>query len=172
MLSSWTDLLDLLLGLVLAFALGFERELRGAGAGIRVFSLIGIGAALAAMLAHHGAPNALAGVITGIGFIGGGLVVSQDRGKAHMIHGITTASAIFTTAAIGATAGQGRPLPAVAGTVLAIFVLELRYIRPLGFLDPLRWADRFDNDPPAVLDHAEQSGQTRTPGFGAFGGDM
>ncbi|MCX4783505.1 MgtC/SapB family protein [Streptomyces sp. NBC_01264] len=56
---------------VLTYLLGLERTLRGAAAGNRTFSMIGVGAALVAVLALDGAPNALAGVVTGVGFIGG-----------------------------------------------------------------------------------------------------
>lgn len=55
---------------VLTYVLGFERGLRGSAAGDRTFSLIGIGSAVIGYLALNGAPNALAGAITGVGFIG------------------------------------------------------------------------------------------------------
>lgn len=105
---------------VLTYLLGFERTLRGAAAGNRTFSMIGVGAALVAVLALDGAPNALAGVITGVGFIGGGLVFRQSRTEGDLVHGVTTAGAIFAAAAIGAAAGQGRLALATAATAFVI----------------------------------------------------
>lgn len=71
-----------------------------------------------AILALNHAPNALAGVVTGIGFIGGRLTFRQTLASGKVVHGITTAAAIFAAAGIGATAGQGRTTLAVAGTIL------------------------------------------------------
>ncbi|HZR49532.1 MAG TPA: MgtC/SapB family protein [Streptosporangiaceae bacterium] len=130
----------------LTYALGFERDLRGAPAGDRVFALIGAGSGVVGIIAANGAPNALAGAITGIGFIGGGLVFRQAVGRAQVVMGITTAAAIFAAAAIGAAAGQGRLVVATAATLLALFVLELRHIKFLSVLDGRHWTDRFSSD--------------------------
>jgi len=147
--SSFTDAGHLAVAVGLTYALGFERDLRGAPTGDRVFALIGAGAGAVGIIAAHGAPNALAGAITGIGFIGGGLVFRQSVGRAQVVMGITTAAAIFAAAAIGAAAGQGRLLVATAATLLALFVLEIRHIKILNVLDGRHWADRFGNDDPA-----------------------
>ncbi len=64
-------LVRILVGFALAYVVGFERELRGSAAGDRTFSLIGLGAAVAAAVTGQSSPQALAGIITGIGFIGG-----------------------------------------------------------------------------------------------------
>src|ERR1017187_9166779 len=119
----------------MTYALGFERSLRGATAGDRVFSLIGAGSGVVGIIAAHGAPNALAGAITGIGFIGGGLVFRQAGGRTHMVLGLNTAAAIFA---------------AGAATLMALFVLEIRHVRVLNMLDGRRWAERFrdDEEPP------------------------
>jgi putative Mg2+ transporter-C (MgtC) family protein len=147
---SWVDVGHLALAVALTYLLGFERDLRGAAAGDRVFALIGAGSGLIGIIALHGAPNALAGAITGIGFIGGGLVFRQAAGKLEVITGITTAAAIFAAAAIGAAAGEGRMLLAVAGTVFALIVLEVRHITWLSWLDGKHWANRFADDRPSV----------------------
>jgi putative Mg2+ transporter-C (MgtC) family protein len=147
---NWADTVDLVVAVALTYALGFERDLRGAAAGDRVFALIGAGSGLIGIIAAHGAPNALAGAITGIGFIGGGLVFRQANGGMEVITGITTATAIFAAAAIGAAAGEGRLLLAVVGTALALFVLEIRHARWLSFLDGKHWAGRFADDRPSV----------------------
>jgi hypothetical protein len=75
----------------LTYALGFERAVRGAAAGDRVFCMIGTGSGVIGLIATHGAPNALAGAITGVGFIGGGLVFRQATGRHQMVVGLNTA---------------------------------------------------------------------------------
>jgi putative Mg2+ transporter-C (MgtC) family protein len=136
----------------LSYALGFERDLRGAPTGDRVFALIGAGAGVIGIISAHGAPNALAGAITGIGFIGGGLVFRQSIRGGQILTGITTAAAIFAAAAIGAAAGEGYLLIATVATVLALLVLEIRHMKWLSFLDGHRWAHRFSNDTPDPTD--------------------
>ena len=109
------DVVHFVVAAALTYALGFERDLRGSPAGDRVFSLIGVGAGIVGVLAVHGAPTALQGALTGIGFIGAGLVFRQELGRLERFRGLTTAAAIFAAAAIGAAAGEGRrcwpPLP-------------------------------------------------------------
>ncbi|MEZ0092196.1 MgtC/SapB family protein [Streptacidiphilus sp. EB129] len=136
----------LLAAFLLTYAVGFERALRGAAAGDRTFSLIGVGAALGAELSQNGAPNALTGVITGIGFIGGGLTFRQSRADGDVVRGITTAATIFAAAAIGAAAGEGLLVLAASGTALALLALEIRHIPLLRLLDGRRWAPRFVED--------------------------
>jgi putative Mg2+ transporter-C (MgtC) family protein len=143
---SAADACHLAVAFALTYALGFERELRGAGAGERVFSLIGLGTGLLGIIALHTAATALTGAITGIGFIGGGLVFRQAAGHEQVVKGITTAAAIYAAAGIGAAAGEGRVLVAVVATALAVVMLEIRHLRPLSLLDARRWADRFRDD--------------------------
>jgi putative Mg2+ transporter-C (MgtC) family protein len=143
---SGADAAHLAAAVGLTYALGFERDLRGAPTGDRVFALIGAGSGVVGIIAAHGAPNALAGAITGIGFIGGGLVFRQAIGRAQVVMGITTAAAIFAAAGIGAAAGQGRLLVAAIATVLALFVLEIRHVKVLSFLDGQHWSKRFGDD--------------------------
>jgi putative Mg2+ transporter-C (MgtC) family protein len=144
--SSWVDSGHLAVAVALTYLLGFERDVRGAPTGDRVFALVGAGSGVVGIIAAHGAPNALAGAITGIGFIGGGLVFRQALGAQQVVMGITTAAAIFAAAGIGAAAGQGRLLVAAMATALALFVLEIRHIRWLSMLDGRRWAKYFPDD--------------------------
>src|ERR1051325_2024335 len=122
----------LALAFVLTYALGFERDLRGSPAGDRTFSMIGVGSAVIATLAREGnAPNALAGVITGVGFIGAGVVFrpsvgqSARRHAADAVRGLTTAGAIFAAAAIGAACGFDRLTLGVGATALVLLALEV-----------------------------------------------
>jgi putative Mg2+ transporter-C (MgtC) family protein len=149
---SGSDAVHLVVAVALTYLLGFERDLRGATAGDRVFALVGAGAGVVGIIAEHGAPNVLAGAITGIGFIGAGLVFRQAFGSQQVVMGITTAAAIFAAAAVGAAAGQGRLLVAAVATALSLFVLEIRHVRWLRVLDGQRWARFFPNDEPMQPD--------------------
>jgi putative Mg2+ transporter-C (MgtC) family protein len=120
----------------LCFAVGFEREVRGAPAGDRTFALVGTGAAAVAAVTVGPAPQAIAGVISGIGFIGAGLVLRGNRG---MLTGVTSAASVFAVAAIGVVAGTGHPVLAVTVTVLVVVDLELRHLPGLSRLDARRY---------------------------------
>ena len=152
---SLTDSAHLVVAVALTYLLGFERDLRGAPTGDRVFALVGLGAGVVGIIAANGAPNVLAGAITGIGFIGGGLVFRQASGSQQVVRGITTAAAIFAATAIGAAAGEGRLIIATAATALALFVLEIRHMRWLRLLDGRRWSRYFpDDDRPVQHDES------------------
>ncbi|HEY1868792.1 MAG TPA: MgtC/SapB family protein [Candidatus Cybelea sp.] len=90
----------------LGIAIGFERQWRQKRAGLHTESLIAIGAALFAMLdliVPGDNTRIIAGIVAGVGFLGGGVIFSTES----KISGINTAATILATAAIGAFAGQG-----------------------------------------------------------------
>jgi putative Mg2+ transporter-C (MgtC) family protein len=136
-------------GWALTFVLGFEREVRGAPAGDRTFSMIGLATALIGTVAPH-YPAVLGGAVTGIGFIGGGLcfrqAVKQADQEREILHGVTTAASIFGAAAIGAIAGCGDLMVATAAAVGIMLSLEIRHIPVLRYLDARRWSHLFNDD--------------------------
>jgi putative Mg2+ transporter-C (MgtC) family protein len=132
------------LAFVLCYAVGFERALRGAPAGDRTYSLVGTAAAAVSAVTVGPAPQAIGGVVTGVGFIGAGLVLRGDRG---MIRGMTSAAAVFAATGVGIVAGTGHAWLALFVTVLMILVLELRHMPVLNRLDAHRYADRMADDP-------------------------
>jgi putative Mg2+ transporter-C (MgtC) family protein len=138
------------LAFVLCFMIGFERELRGAAAGDRTYSLVGTAAAAVSAVTVGPAPQAIGGVVTGVGFIGAGLVLRSDHG---MIRGVTSAAAMFAATGIGVVAGTGHPWLAVFVAMLTLLDLELRHTPFLNRLDAHRYAGRMaedsDDDPPA-----------------------
>jgi putative Mg2+ transporter-C (MgtC) family protein len=138
------DMLHVLAAAGLTYLVGFERDLRRAGTGGRVFALIGVGAGIVGVLATHGAPAALTGALTGVGFLGAGLLFRQEHSE--FVRGLTTAAAILATVAIGAAAGEGELLLAAVGTAIALLILEGRYIPPLRLLDARRWSSRFRHE--------------------------
>jgi putative Mg2+ transporter-C (MgtC) family protein len=130
-------------GFVLAYIFGFERELRGAAAGNRTFALVGAAAAAITAVAAPTSPQAIAGVVTGIGFIGGGVMFRAEGG---LIRGITTAAAIFASAAIGIVVGYGHILLGSLTAAGLLLTLELQHIPFLRWLDARNYRDRFQLD--------------------------
>jgi putative Mg2+ transporter-C (MgtC) family protein len=127
----------------LAFALGFERELRGAPAGDRTYALVGTAAAAVTAVCIDRSPQAVAGVLTGIGFIGAGMVF---RGHGGMLTGVTSAATLLGVVAIGVVAGAGHLLLAVAVAAMIMVDLEIRYLPGLRLLDGRRYASRMRTD--------------------------
>jgi len=131
------------LAFVLCYAVGFERALRGSPAGDRTYSLVGTAAAAVTAVTVGPAPQAVGGVITGIGFIGAGLVLRGDHG---MIKGMTSAAAMFAATGVGVVAGTGHPWLAVFVALLTVLDLELRHTPFLNRLDAHRYADHMADD--------------------------
>lgn len=127
----------------LSFGIGFERELRGSAAGDRTYALVGTGAAALTAVAIRSSPQAVAGAITGIGFIGGGLVFREGL---HNIKGVTSAACIFAVAALGVVAGAGHLLLATLVGVLILVDLEIRNIPFLNRLDARRYEGMLRDD--------------------------
>ena len=130
-----TALLRLVVSLLLGGAIGVERLLGKHPAGFRTFMLICLGSTLATLASiylcqtnmdlHNGDPGRIAAqVLTGIGFIGAGLIIKNQDG----VSGLTTATCIFVTAAIGIAVGVGLIWPAVFATVLVLLVLVASYL--------------------------------------------
>ena len=136
----------LALAFVLTYVLGFERELRGSPAGDRTFALIGVAGAVIGMIAVNGAQGILSGAATGVGFIGAALVFRPGISPSGVLHGVTTAAAILGSAVVGAAAGQGHPLLAIAATALILLILEIQHLPGLRLLDAGRYSARFRND--------------------------
>ncbi len=111
--------LDFVVRLAVAAAfgaiIGFERQWRQRSAGLHTTSLVAIGAALFAlldtMLAAGDTTRIVAGVVTGVGFIAGGVIFRSGAN----VTGLNTAATIWTTAAVGALAGFGLWAEAGAG---------------------------------------------------------
>jgi putative Mg2+ transporter-C (MgtC) family protein len=146
MLPEGTVIVRVLIGTALGFALGFERGLRGSPAGDRTFSLVGASAAAVTAVFYQHSPQTVAGVVTGIGFIGGGVVL---HGEGTLVRGITTAATVFATAAIGILVGAGDSPAAAVLTALLLVVLEIRYISALRYVNSQHYRSRFrqENEP-------------------------
>jgi len=118
------DIVAMLVSVACGSIIGFEREYRNKSAGFRTIILICLGSTIFPIVSWHGAgtdDRISANIITGIGFIGAG-VIFQDR---ISVRGLTTAAVIWTSAAIGMTAGIGYHALAFLLTVSTLIVLVL-----------------------------------------------
>jgi putative Mg2+ transporter-C (MgtC) family protein len=142
------QLAELALAFILSASIGLEREIRQKSAGLRTYTLVGFSSALVMLVSKYGFTDILesgrvvldpsriaAQIVSGIGFIGGGLIfVRKD-----IVRGLTTAATVWLTATVGMACGAGLPILAVAVTfghfiVIAVFpAIERR-------LPKSRWA--------------------------------
>jgi putative Mg2+ transporter-C (MgtC) family protein len=115
----------LLVAAVLGGAIGVEREFRHKPAGLRTQILITVGAALFTIVSIQlagggGTPDRIAAqIVTGIGFLGGGVILRSGTG----VHGLTTAATIWINAAIGMASGAGEYRLAAAAALITLLVL-------------------------------------------------
>lgn len=112
-----------LLATLLAGVIGLEREFHGKSAGLRTYSLVGLGAGLftiASIIGFDGPDESrvAAQIVTGVGFLGAGAIFREGVG----VEGLTTAAGLWTAAAIGMASGSGEYLLAGTGTVAALGV--------------------------------------------------
>jgi putative Mg2+ transporter-C (MgtC) family protein len=110
-------------------AIGLNRKLHGKPVGIRTHSLVALGSAMLVYVSYGGVgldgppvPQTVQGIVTGIGFVGAGVILHRSGSK-NRITGLTTASALWFTAALGVACGAGLFVPAIVATVIALVVL-------------------------------------------------
>jgi putative Mg2+ transporter-C (MgtC) family protein len=137
---------ELALAFGLSSLIGLEREWRQKSAGLRTHTLVGVGAALFLIISKYGFSDVLgprvmldpsrvaAQIVTGIGFIGGGLIFV--RGDA--VRGLTTAAIVWVTAAIGMACGAGLAILALVVTAFH-FVVVFLYPRLASLLPRSRY---------------------------------
>jgi len=131
-------ILRLLAATVVGMLIGLNRDARGRPAGMRTMGLVALGAAMIAVTAAHipllhNQPDAISrtlqgviqGVMAGIGFLGAGVLLKHEA--TSEIHGMTTAAAIWATAALGITAGLGLWAIFLTGAVLTLLLLVVAH---------------------------------------------
>src|SRR5580700_6425957 len=112
--QGWGQIADLALALVLSALIGLEREFRQKSAGLRTYTLVGLAAALIMLVSKYGFGDVLsagrvvldpsrvaAQIVTGIGFIGGGVIFMRRE----VVQGLTTAAIVWLTAGVGMACG-------------------------------------------------------------------
>jgi len=132
----WLESLGrLLLAIGLGAAIGWDREYDNKPAGLRTNMLVSLGAALFILVPLQSGlaqqdtntiARSLDGIITGVGFVGAGSILREQR-----VRGLTSAAAIWISAAVGVAAGIGLWPLSLMGTLLAIVILRI-----------LKWLER------------------------------
>jgi len=122
--------LRLAVAALLGGIIGAEREYHAKEAGVRTHLLVALGSALFTVLSMYAfvafggkydAARVAAGVVTGVGFLGAGVIIFQKQ----MVRGLTTAAGLWVTASIGMACGAGMYILAVAATAIMMFCLIL-----------------------------------------------
>jgi putative Mg2+ transporter-C (MgtC) family protein len=143
--QQFSVIIDGSIAALLGSIIGWERDRAGKSAGPRTMALVGASAAVIVSIgeildinAKYGDPTrALHAIMTGIGFLGAGLIFTDKRGG---IQGVTTAATIFATAAMGVSVGLGFQ---VVGVGLAFIILIV--LRSTQFLEAtIRRAEEFE----------------------------
>jgi putative Mg2+ transporter-C (MgtC) family protein len=119
----------MVIAMILGAVIGAQREATGKPAGLRTHMLVAMGGALFVLAPAQsgmdldGMSRVIQGIVTGIGFIGGGAILKLQEQRA--IEGLTTAAGIWITAAVGIAVGLGRWGLAAMSTILAWVTLSL-----------------------------------------------
>lgn len=119
----WTYILRMVVAMGLGMIIGLERQFSRQMAGIRTNALISLGSCMFCLISFRApgegdAFRIAAAVVTGIGFLGGGVIVRDG----FTIKGLTTAATMWCASAVGVSVATGYLLEAVAATVLIILV--------------------------------------------------
>ena len=132
MVNLFSTIMRLLAAFFLGGLIGFEREKKGARAGLRTHILVCMGSCLIMLTSIYifelyqaravvDPARIAAGVVTGIGFLGAGTIIrSSER-----VQGLTTAASVWISAAIGLAVGCGYMSAAIATTIIVYFSLSL-----------------------------------------------
>jgi putative Mg2+ transporter-C (MgtC) family protein len=119
------------MALLIGAVIGVERHLHDQPAGLRTHVLVALAAALSVLVVAppgtlgvlDAQSRVIQGLMTGVGFIGAGVILHSPKG--HKIHGLTTAAAIWITAAFGALCGAGGFTIALLGLFAVVLALTL-----------------------------------------------
>jgi putative Mg2+ transporter-C (MgtC) family protein len=124
MLGRVDILLRLGSALLVGCAIGLNRELHKKPTGMRTLGLVALGSAFAVLAAgddSNDVSRAIQGVITGVGFLGAGVILQRPTGG--KVQGLTTAATIWVTAALGLLCGRGAWEIVSAGALLVLVIL-------------------------------------------------
>lgn len=126
-------LINIIISVVLGFAIGFERKIRSKEAGIRTHTIVCVGSALMMVVSKYGfadsdnfdAARIAAQIVSGVGFLGVGIIMIRQQ----EVRGLTTAAGIWATAGVGMAAGAGLYIVATGATIIIILVQCLLHAR-------------------------------------------
>jgi putative Mg2+ transporter-C (MgtC) family protein len=105
---------------------GLNRELHSKSLGMRTLAIVGLGACVATIAAaeyghEDGATRVMQGILTGIGFLGAGVIV--HRGETSHVRNLTTAASVFFVACLGVACAVAQPRLIVVGALLGLAIL-------------------------------------------------
>lgn len=105
--------------------IGWEREHHGCDAGLRTYASVTLGACIFGIVSAHAGFNSDPGriaaqVVTGVGFLGVGVIMRRDKGK---ISGLTTAASLWSSAAVGLAVAFDMYILAALSTVILLIIL-------------------------------------------------
>ena len=136
MAIEWNLILRMLIAGLLGGLIGFEREFRAKEAGLRTHFIVALGSALFMIISQyafgerqHDAARVAAQVVSGIGFLGAGVIIFQK----NVIRGVTTAAGLWMVAAIGLAAGAGMYPVSIAATLMTVMSLETMHFLHLHY---------------------------------------
>ena len=120
---------QLVLAAVIGLILGIEREVIGKPAGMRTYALVTLGATVFTIISKHGFADVAGGafdpsriaaqIVTGIGFLGAGVIIFRGT----KVEGLTTASGLWVSAAIGMAIGASMYSIGIAAAIIAFIVM-------------------------------------------------
>ena len=126
----WVLIFRLFAAGLMGGVIGLEREFRAKEAGVRTHFIVALGSALFMIISEfafgdkqHDAARVAAQVVSGIGFIGAGVIIFQR----NVVRGVTTAAGLWVAAAIGLACGDGMFAVAIAATLLTVMCLEMMH---------------------------------------------
>ena len=120
----------IVLSVLLSSLIGFEREMRQKGAGLRTHILVGVGSTLIVLTSLHlfevykditiiDPTRMITGIVTGIGFLCAGTLIQAES----RVHGLTTAAALWVVSGVGIAIGAGHYSAAIVVSVVVFIVL-------------------------------------------------
>lgn len=120
----------IILTIILSSLIGYERELRQKGAGLRTHILVGVGSTLIVLTSLHlfdiykgvtiiDPTRMITGIVTGIGFLCAGTIIQAES----RVRGLTTAAALWIVSGVGIAVGAGHYSAAIIVSVIVFFVL-------------------------------------------------
>ncbi|MHC5610179.1 MAG: MgtC/SapB family protein [Nostoc sp.] len=135
--NDWLNItLRLCFALLIGAIIGLERQIRHKPAGLRTHILVSLGSAIFTLIiiqtgelqfSHDALSRVIQGIAAGVGFLGAGEIVRQSSQQSQQleIHGLTSAAAIWVSAALGIAAGCGLWELGLIGVLLTFLVLNV-----------------------------------------------
>jgi putative Mg2+ transporter-C (MgtC) family protein len=130
----YSDLIPLIVAVFLGGVVGLERQLKGHGAGLRTHMMVALASAIFILASRNVTAEStveitrvVQGIAAGVGFIGAGTILKLS--SEHEVLGLTTASTIWLSAAVGTASGMGEYF--LAATAAAMAILLLVTLRPI-----------------------------------------